>query len=494
MSFPTFGTDRYLRDLPRFRIFRKVDHLGTTEAGNLAGLAAPGAGWTRLFGNERPSLAAASTCVALAVLLAAEASDASPMMNMNCTACHMADMTLPAAHPLISSLTDQQCMSCHGGSATPVVAATPMGRQNQRPETQHAQTQDQARDQEQLQEQQQQQQRNALRLGTIEVQDYLERHRITSETGAAPAPIDPWSFTITGGVLASSDIATHRTSALFHGSTSHTAGLCGTRFWRHTHDDEADDPSGTRAHISVRGDYRVELGEQDRVILGFALNRDRFAEEDLGRTSASLRATLQHRTDGGNLRASVILHRTAYDGSGADDHTDHFAQGLNLNYHHRLPDNGTLSTCVRVRRRHYEGEPEFRNPDFSGSFAYSKARETAGRYGFGVALTDRNNPRTDSQRYFAPSAFAMMDWPLAQDIMGQLSTEIGVRRYEAEDYDSGILRQDTVWDVGASVLFTNLGMDADFIRLSCHYTRTNSNIDKEDGNDTYCAAMLEKRF
>ncbi|MDV7144273.1 surface lipoprotein assembly modifier [Tropicimonas sp. TH_r6] len=407
-------------------------------------------------------------------------------------------MTLPAAHPLISGLTDQQCMACHGGDApqTTLAVATPMGRQNQKAETQQAQTQDQKRTQEQqqIQQQQQQQQRRALRLGTVDLQDYFERHREDGETGSPTSPKDPWSFRITAGVLASSNIDSHRTSALFHGSTSHSAGLCGTRFWRHTNDEDTGDSAGTRAHVGLRGDYSFDMGEQDRVILGFALNRDRFPEEDLGRTSASLRAAFQHRADSGNLRVSAVLHRAAYDGSGAEDHHDHVAQGLGLNYHHRLSESETLSTCIRLRRRLYEDESEFRTPDFGGSFAYSRSRGTDGRYGFGVALTDRNNPRQASERYFAPSAFAMMDWPLSQGIMGQLSTEFGIRNYDAEDQDSGIVRMDNVWDVGASVLFNDLDIDAAFLRVSCHYTKTTSNIERENRNETYCGAILEKRF
>ncbi|WP_068310348.1 surface lipoprotein assembly modifier [Aliiruegeria sabulilitoris] len=435
------------------------------------------AGLRSLRISRNPVARGGAFAAAALLLLTGLPAGATPNMVGDCTLCHLSGSNLPQDHVAVDGMNRQKCLSCHvpvdAGLSTPQPTPTPRAQAAIAP-------------QEQL----------ALEGSVAEIAEDQTAFILPARHPAGlPYPPDPFTLTASFGVLSSSNIGMHRSGWIFDGAPIQSTGLCGPPFWRFERDEEHDSQiSGNRIHLGLDGKYTRPTSTTDSLILGFGVTRDQFPQEDLGRSNARLSAGWQRRTDSGTMKATAILHRAHYDGDGSDDFTDHTALGFSFNYHHFLPSNQTLSTCLRFRKRQYDDEDAPRQADWSASLAYSRLLPNASRYGLGVALSDRNNPEKDSSRYVGPSIFGVFDKQLGEGLSGRLSAEAGVRRYDAEHEHTGITRDDRVWDIGLELVATRPEFAPAQIRFGCHYTQTNSNIDAEDRNDSYCAALIEARF
>ncbi|WP_175545233.1 surface lipoprotein assembly modifier [Thalassovita taeanensis] len=425
--------------------------------------------------------------VVVAAFGGAVAAKASPQFGDDCTGCHQSNARLPAAHPPLSAMSSSQCVSCHrtSSSAPPAAITTVAPAQS----TVQVQVQDQHQDREQEQEREQEQARLQRTIGRPISSDTELRgqHDAGKGSHAHDAPLSPWDFRMTLGLLSSSDLAQHHSNSIFYGNLDGLGSLAGAS-------NEGESPSGSRIHLGALAKYSVDLGARTELAYGLKLTRDRFVEEDLNRTNARLSSEWKRKTDNEIIKLETYLQRITFDGAGAASETDHTSLGANLTYHSFVSSTGVLSTSLRARRSKYDGETAWRHPDFSLSIGMADKLQGDVEYSYGLAFLSRNNPKRARNRYFSQSLFASLQKPVNGRLTFGVSGEFGLRDYGAPDEHTGVTRSDRFWDVGIEAYDDLLRIFGSVPRLSCHYTQTNSNIATSDSEAAYCAVMVEKRF
>jgi len=429
------------------------------------------------------------TMVAVTVGLFASVAMASPNFGGQCTSCHQDSTNLPAAHPPISSMESAQCLSCHqtnSNAATGVLAPSLADMQTQHQT--HTSEQEQAQDQLQTHTQTQ------LMIGYSG--EPREEHRGQTGGGhgnqAHEGQSSPWSYGLTLGILSSSDIEQHRSNSIFHGSSDASFFQPGAAGGGHEAEDDA--VAGNRVHLGLRADYELGLGEGTSLTYGARLNFDEFLNEDFNRTSARLSVRWKAKSEASMLQLTSYLQQTMFEGAPENTEINFTGYGINLNYHQDLTEGTMAIAALRARQRDYDGESTARNAEFSLSLGLRNAHPDFGILNYGLSFVSRNNAKKEHSRYNGPSVFASIDKSVSDTMTLGLSGELGVRTYKGPDSIAFITRYDRFAEAGFSIRDTRLKILSVTPEFACHYNLTHSNIDRFDGNSSYCALALERRF